>query len=155
MRLNERHQSASQRRRLRAVLVALALISLGSSQQASAQRPPIEKAKLELATDRSAYLAGGEARIAATIEVDPGWHIQSNTPSFDYLIPTQLELRLPSGWAEAKIEYPDHIFWSSEFEEEPLAVFEGTTNILASVVIPKGFDRPVGEVEAASPLSSL
>ncbi len=148
MRLNERHQSASQRRRLRAVLVALALISVGSSQQASAQRPPIEKAKLELATDRSAYLAGGEARIAATIEVDPGWHIQSNTPSFDYLIPTQLELRLPSGWAEAKIEYPDHIFWSSEFEEEPLAVFEGTTNILASVVIPKGFDRPVGEVEA-------
>jgi thiol:disulfide interchange protein len=114
---------------------------------ASAQRPS-DKARLELATDRTSYQRGERARIAAVAAVEDGWHIQSHTPSFDYLIPTELTVELPAGWDAAEIEYPPHTMWTAQFEPEPLAVYEGRVRIIASLTVPADWAEPATEVTA-------
>ena len=120
-----------------AALTALVLAGCGlMGGPAFAQRPRIEKARVELFADRDGYAAGSTARFVARVEIDEGWHVQSHTPSYDYLIPTELELGTPEGWTAAEPEYPAHLFWTAEFEEEPLAVYEGTVSIFADVRLP-------------------
>jgi thiol:disulfide interchange protein len=114
---------------------ALALCVVASP--AAAQRPGLERAKLGLASDRTAHRAGETARIAAVVDVEPGWHIQSHTPTFDYLIPTELTVEVPAGWRAAQIEYPPHQMWTAQFEPDaPLAVYQGRVRILATVAVP-------------------
>jgi suppressor for copper-sensitivity B len=125
-----------------AFVAALAFLAIA----AQAQRPGMEKARLELAADRTSYQPAERARIAAVATVEDGWHIQSHTPSFEYLIPTVLTLELPEGWGEAKITYPPHKMWTAQFETEPLAVYEGIVPFLAEVTVPAGWredDAPI------------
>ena len=64
-----------------------------------------------------------------TISVDPGFHIQSNHPKLDYLIPTKLTIEPAAGVAVTKVAWPpasDHKF---SFSPQPLAVFEGTLRV--------------------------
>ncbi len=122
----------------------------------AAQRPALEKARLELASDRSAHRRGETARIAAIAQVEQGWHIQSHTPSLDYLIPTVLTLDLPDGWADAKIEYPPHRMWTAQFEpDQPLAVYEGRVRFLATVEVPGRLEGRRRRGRGAPPLPGL
>jgi suppressor for copper-sensitivity B len=127
-----------------AVAVVAAVLPLG----VAAQRPQLDKARLELAADRTSYLAGGEARLAAVAWVEAGWHIQSHTPSFDYLIPTELTLELPAGWTASAIEYPQHKMWTAQFETKPLAVYEGEVRMLATVTVPADWNESAAEIAA-------
>ena len=122
-------------RTARIVVTSLAVaLSVGS---ATAQRPSLDRAEIvEMAADSSAYEPGSRARLAAVVLVEDDWHLQSNTPTFDYLIPTTLELALPDGWPAAEIRYPQHSLWTAEFEEEPLAVYQGEILIFAEIEIP-------------------
>ncbi|HEX2464201.1 MAG TPA: thioredoxin family protein [Thermoanaerobaculia bacterium] len=135
--------------RVRRRWLAVALVVAALHLVVDAQRPALEKARLELASDRSAYRGGETARIAAMAQVEQGWHIQSHTPSLDYLIPTVLTLDLPDGWAEAKIEYPPHRMWTAQFEpDQPLAVYEGKVRFLATVAIPADWKEDAAEIVA-------
>ena len=135
-------------RRRGALAVAL-VVAAALSVTVAAQRPALEKARLELASDRSAHRRGETARIAAIAQVEQGWHIQSHTPSLDYLIPTVLTLDLPDGWADAKIEYPPHRMWTAQFEpDQPLAVYEGRVRFLATVEVPADWKEDTAEVVA-------
>ena len=100
-------------------------------------RPP-PKASVEAFTDLTSYAAGTAVRIAAVVTIDDGWHIQSHTPSYEYLIPTELALELPEGWPEAAIRYPAHVMWQSQFAEDPLAAYEHEAVIHADVELPAG-----------------
>ena len=107
-------------------------------------RPP-PKASLEAVADLTSYAAGESVRIAAVVTVDDGWHIQSHTPSFEYLIPTEIAFELPADWPQPDVSYPDHIMWQSEFEADPLAVYEHEAVIHAELDVPA--DAVAGTVE--------
>ena len=107
-------------------------------------RPP-PKASLEAVADLTSYAGGESVRIAAVVTVDDGWHIQSHTPSFDYLIPTEIAFELPADWPQPDVSYPDHIMWQSEFEADPLAVYEHEAVIHAELDVPA--DAVAGTVE--------
>jgi suppressor for copper-sensitivity B len=100
--------------------------------------PRPEKADLHLALDRTAYESGSTARIAALVSIEHGWHVHSNKPTLDYLIPTVLDLQVPVGWPEETIRYPQAEMQTFAFAEEPLAVYDGDVVILSEVQIPKG-----------------
>src|SRR6185436_19837307 len=85
--------------------LAIGILATGSA-LAQPDRP--EKAALSLTADRTAYEPGETARIAAKVTVEAGWHVNSNTPTFDYLIPTKLDLELPDGWSDEAVRYPKH-----------------------------------------------
>jgi suppressor for copper-sensitivity B len=101
-----------------------------------AQPPREEKAALTVAADRTAYEPGETARIAAKVVVEEGWHVNSNTPTFEYLIPTKLDLELPAGWPGESVRYPKHAMKTFAFADQPLAVYDGELVILSQVKLP-------------------
>ena len=107
-------------------------------------RPP-SKASLEAVADLTSYAPGESVRIAAVITVDDGWHIQSHTPSFDYLIPTEIAFELPADWPQPDVSYPDHVMWQFEFAADPLAVYEHEAVVHAELDVPA--DAVAGTVE--------
>jgi suppressor for copper-sensitivity B len=119
-----------------AALLAVGAFSLASVAYAQIQRP--EKAKLSILTDRTAYEPGTIARVAARVSIEPEWHVNSHKPTFDYLIPTELTLELPSGWPKETMRYPKDKVQAFAFADKPLAVYEGDVAILSEVQIPAG-----------------
>ena len=105
------------------------------------------KAALELAADRTSYAPGYPARVAARIEIEDGWHINSHEPTFEWLIPTRLRLELPEGWPEATVAYPPHEMQTFGFEAEPLAVYDGEVVIVADLAIPEGVTEDAIRIE--------
>ena len=107
--------------RLRRRLPALASLFLATWPGAAAAQPPgrMEKAAVELLADRTAYEPGETARVAAVLDIEEGWHTNSNEPTYDYLIPTEVRLRPPAGWPEAtEIRYPPGEMKSFAFAED-------------------------------------
>src|SRR5262245_40738310 len=120
------------------ILLALAGSSIFWSSTIHAQPPSPEKASFHLAVDRTAYDGGSTARVAALVSIEHGWHVNSHQPTFDYLIPTVLDLELPAGWPEETLQYPKAEMQTFAFADQPLAVYEGDVVILAEVRVPEG-----------------
>ncbi len=137
-------RSSSDRRRLARRLAlgfaaaCLLAAAAASPRGAAAALPRAEKAKLALQADQAAYAAGAAVKLSALVAIDPGWHVNSHTPTFDYLIPTELELDLPAGWVKAVVEYPPAQKKSFAFADVPLSVYDGDVVIQALLKIPAG-----------------
>ena len=84
-----------------------------------------KKATLKLKADRTAYEPGSTVRLAGLVKVEKNWHVNSNTPTYDYLIPTALSLELPEEFGEPRLSYPAHKMQKFEFTTEPIAVYDG------------------------------
>jgi len=115
-----------------------------------AQPPRPEKANIQLAVDRTAYESGSTARVAALVSIEHGWHVNSHEPTFDYLIPTVLDVKMPAGWPEETVQYPKDEMQTFAFADQPLAVYDGDIVILSEVKIPQG--TPQGAVSLSASL---
>lgn len=71
--------------------------------------------------------------IAITLSIDPGYHINANPASLDYLIPTTVKI---PGAAQAEVAYPQGTVFKPKFLSEGISVYEGTITI--HVESPKG-----------------
>ena len=66
--------------------------------------------------------------------VPPGYHINSNTPKSEFLIPTALKMDLPTDIILGKIEYPAGEDTSFPFSpDEKLSVYSGDFTIAVAV----------------------
>jgi uncharacterized protein YyaL (SSP411 family) len=98
-------------------------------------------AKAEAALDSAAYVkaaATGKSladhdEIVATLTIDPGYHVNANPASMDYLIPTSVSI--PAA-PEAKVSYAEGKIFKPKFSPEGISVYEGTVAIRAE--LPKG-----------------
>jgi len=71
---------------------------------------------------------GQTARETLTLYVRAGFHVNSNKPNDDYLIP--LRLTWEKGPLEAgESEYPEPQLEKSTFSEKPLSVYSGTFHV--------------------------
>ena len=67
---------------------------------------------------------GSEVKLAVKVNIEDGWHINSNKPYEDYLIPT--ELTIGTTYFELKkVTYPEAHDFKFSFSEKPLSVYEG------------------------------
>src|SRR6185295_1953436 len=126
----------SRRRFSLLLLLPLALSAPVASAKAQSDEFDPHKAKLALEADRTSYAPGGTARLAATITIENGWHVNSDKPTLEYLIPTKLELTLPDGWAPAEITYPAAKMQKFSFQEEPLSVVDGSAEKKVRFTVP-------------------
>jgi thiol:disulfide interchange protein DsbD len=124
----------------RTLLVTLTLFALGGS--AAAQDRAVFSASAGWRDGPPG--AGSSSTLVVTVEVKEGWHVNSNAPLEDYLIPTALRLELPAGWSAEAPLYPAHREARFEFSERPVAVFEGRFEI--TVGVRRGGDAPAGPV---------
>lgn len=65
-----------------------------------------------------------EVKLAVKVNIEDGWHINSNKPYEDYLIPT--ELTIDTTYFKLKtVTYPEAHDFKFSFSEKPLSVYEG------------------------------
>ena len=91
-----------------------------------------EKACFRLVADRTTYAPAAAIRLAAVVEVQDGWHVNSNQPTFEYLIPTQVQWDTPPGWADPVVEYPTGEMQTFAFSGQPISVYDGEFEVIGS-----------------------
>ncbi len=103
-----------------------------------------EKASVELDVDRTAYAPGEPGRLVALVRIEEGWHVNSHQPTYEYLIPTTVEVALPKGWEAPRLAYPRPEIARFTFAEEALSVFQGEVPVVAAFRVPPA--QSTGEV---------
>lgn len=79
---------------------------------------------------------GSEFKIAVHVKVDSGWHINSDKPYEDFLIPTGLSIDT-SAFKLIKVVYPKPHDLKLDISETPMSVWEGEVFMGALVTAPK------------------
>ncbi|HEY7839751.1 MAG TPA: protein-disulfide reductase DsbD domain-containing protein [Terriglobales bacterium] len=73
--------------------------------------------------------AQATAIAALSITVEPGFHIQSNHPKLDYIIPSAITITPADGITATKVTWPPTVDRKFSFSPQPLAVFEGQIKV--------------------------
>ncbi|MDX9734316.1 MAG: cytochrome c biogenesis protein CcdA [Thermoanaerobaculia bacterium] len=113
----------------RRVAAALVLLLLALPAAAQLGAPP-EVLSLRLAADTEKIVAGGSFRVAVVATIAPGWHVNSNAPLEDYLIPTEAAIGPVEGLTFGPPSYPAHREAKLPFSDKPLALYDGQTVIV-------------------------
>lgn len=79
----------------------------------------------------------GEIKLAFKISIKNGWHINSENPKEDYLIPTEIRIDSDIMVQQSKFVYPKAKEIKFDFSDIPLSVFEGDIYIGTIVKIPR------------------
>ncbi|MEE8130735.1 MAG: protein-disulfide reductase DsbD domain-containing protein, partial [Vicinamibacterales bacterium] len=108
---------------LRGCLAATsALVLLGGLTSPAAAQPP--DVTISEIAETDVVHSGTTARVALEVALDPGFHVNSNTPLDEFLIPTVLTLDPPAGISLEALAFPEAILLEQLGAEQPLAVFE-------------------------------
>jgi uncharacterized protein YyaL (SSP411 family) len=76
---------------------------------------------------------GDHDAVVITLTIDPGYHINANPASLDYLVPTTISMPRTPG---AKVVYPTPKTFKPKFVEDIIDVYEGA--VVATIDLPKG-----------------
>ena len=107
--------------RLKWLFMLVGSLSLSALAQGSAKVVKVNPGESVYKVKRG----GGAVQLAVTIEVDEGYHINSNRPAEKYLIPTALKIDRTAGLSTTPVIYPKAKLQKFEFSQKPLSVFEG------------------------------
>jgi len=96
--------------------------------------PQVASTSVVKVTPEELTLAKGASGDAIVhLQIQQGYHINANPPSFSYLKATELELTPASGVSVDFITYPDPLTKSFSFADAPLKVYEGNTLVKAKL----------------------
>ena len=85
------------------------------------------------AAQRVEIPAGGSAEATVRLTIQNGYHVNANPPTFPYLKATALEISPSDGVSVAFLTYPNGLSKKFAFAEQPLAVYEGDTDLKATL----------------------
>ena len=80
--------------------------------------------------------AGGEVKLGFRASIIDGWHINSNKPNEDFLIPTEIILKSDESFKFGEIIFPKSKNIELEFSDIPVSVYEGEIYFGTKVQIP-------------------
>lgn len=109
---------------------ALTLVLSGLAASGLAQPPTVS---IDPVGETDAVHAGTTARVGLVVALDPGYHVNSDAPLDDLLIPTVLRLDPPEGFILEGVAFPEAILLEQVGVDEPLAVFEEEFRIGAAL----------------------
>ncbi len=93
---------------------------------------------------------GDPVQAKIPVVVQPGYHVNSNTPSDEYLIPLRLTWKAQGALEGGQISYPRASMEKYEFSEKPLSVYTGNFELTASFKIaanaPAGPGAAIGQL---------
>jgi DsbC/DsbD-like thiol-disulfide interchange protein len=98
--------------------------------------PPVNVVHLAPADTVKARV-GGTVDAALSIQVDPGFHVNSNTPADQFLIPLRLTWN-PGPLETAKVTFPKPELENYSFSTAPVSVFTGNFEIVTRFKVPPG-----------------
>jgi thiol:disulfide interchange protein DsbD len=92
---------------------------------------------------------GATVEVPLKLDIRSGYHINSHTPSEEYLIPTNLNWEAGSIKPQG-VEYPKGTSLRSEIAEKPLSVYSGTVTLKSKFTVsgdaPQGRGMLAGKV---------
>jgi len=88
---------------------------------------------VKAAAQRVEISAGGSAEATVRLTIQGGYHVNANPPTFPYLKATALEISPSEGISVAFVTYPKGLNKKFAFAEQPLAVYEGDTDLKATL----------------------
>src|SRR5512146_1409869 len=109
-------------------LAFLLLVSNMCSQGSATSRHV--RFETQLSVDKVAR--GSDFQAVLNVHIADGWHVNSHTPTHDYLIGTELALQPKDGFIVTDIRYPKGKLLKFDFAEDPLDVYEGDFSIFVS-----------------------
>jgi thiol:disulfide interchange protein DsbD len=115
-----------------AALCAVLLVVAEASGWAQVQRVRAELVPIVAA---DAVPAGGELRAALKISLPEGFHVNSNKPRDESLIPVVLTVTPPPGVVVKEIVYPTPTDLEQKGADQPLSVFERDFTIGVSLIV--------------------
>jgi thiol:disulfide interchange protein DsbD len=93
---------------------------------------------------------GSSFEAEVVLRIAAGWHINSHTPSQDYMIATALEIEPTEGLIVSDIRYPKATMAKLALSEDSLSVYEGTVSIIVPFTstekLPAGRNSAVGKI---------
>ena len=110
-------------------MMALAAMSVGAAQL----RAP--KAELATTVETATVRAGKPATLVLKVTLPPDVHVQSNKPRDPAFFPTALILTPPAGVTVTATKYPAAVDFKQEGQDAPLAVFEKSFTVTATVAV--------------------
>ena len=99
----------------------------GKGDQTSAVRTSADVVKVGTAGIHVS--SGSSAELAIPISIQPGYHVNANPATFDYLIATEMTVDKSEGLTFGTPVYPTSEKRKFQFAEQPLAVYEGNIHI--------------------------
>jgi len=119
-------------------IVALALLAICAAGPAAGQGIDTDPVfTVRLVPDRAPLVAGDELRLAVTLSINRGWHVNSDDPGDEFSLPTTVEFLLPEGWPMPVVSFPAGEALEFEFSDTPIEVWEDRVVILAGLVVPE------------------
>ncbi len=86
--------------------------------------------------------SGSELKVALKIQIEDGWHINSDKPHEDFLIPSSIEIESKEGFTLTLAKFPKAKDLEFQFSDKPVSVFEG--EILLGAILKVPTDLPPG-----------
>lgn len=80
--------------------------------------------------------AGNRCQIAVVLDVAPGWHINTNPASPEFLIPTTVSIRSSQGTTLESLVFPSGKPLQVEGLPEPYQVYDGRVTVFGELVVP-------------------
>lgn len=104
-------------------LIIMFLILL--QELALAQFGPEDLIRINTISSFDKVNVGGQFKIAVKINIKDSWHINSDKPKEDYLIPSQVNIQIPEGFRLEKTNYPPAEEIKLGFSDTPLSAWQG------------------------------
>jgi len=93
---------------------------------------------------------GAAVQAKIPLVVDAGFHVNSNAPNEEYLIPLKLTWKATGALEAGQVVYPKPVQEKYEFSEKPLSVFTGKFEVTANFKV--AANAPAGPGVAAGQL---
>ena len=119
--------------------ILLALLLLGSVNFAQSKSES-KRVTIKLYQNLDKLPLNGQLKIAVKVNIEEGWHINSDTPNDEFLIPTSFDLLSDRNFEITKVKYPDPLILDMSFSDEPASVFEGEFFIGAIIDVPEDLE---------------
>ena len=127
---------------MRALFLAGIALLLAAAPSYGQTRPP--QATIAPFVEANGVRPGSPIRVALTVTLPEGLHVQSDTPRDPSLIPTVLTIDAPAGVRVTQLVFPHPTDFAQEGQAQPLRVFEHEFVVGAELEIERGV--PAGEL---------
>lgn len=87
------------------------------------------------------FRPGQTHKIALEVNIESPFHINSEHPTEDYMVPTVVSFEQEEGITFGQPEFPTALIKTLGFSETPLEVYEGTIIIHSSITLASDFER--------------
>jgi hypothetical protein len=110
------------------------------------EKPPKDHVNPQVLLAVDKLPAGKSAQFAVVIDIESGWHINTNPAKPSFAIPTTVAVKGKHGTKAAKVEFPKGRDLKIEGLDQPVSVYEGRVVLFGTLAVPDEAARQTEEL---------